>query len=203
MPLKILLGLLLACTTQGSFAGNYVIQIGDDAYEISLDEDVLIRIGGENFPVRLMQKEVLTYKTESFSFSYPRQYSPSKSDLGGGTFQTALMTPLGSLVMVQEYLNLNPSDLIDFMVNEVTKEEREYGYKVESANTSVTLSDGKVLNGKVITSKYKDSDIKRFVYTYGVKDSGLLILTQVDSEIEPDAEALIDDIINSLKVTLE
>ncbi len=195
--------MLFTCIAQGAFAGNYILQIGEDAYEISLDEDVLIRIGGGDFPVRLMQKQVLTYETENFSFEYPRKYSPSKSDLGDGTYQTALMTPLGSLVMVQEYLSLNPSDLIDFMVNEVTKEEREYGYQIESSNTSVTLSDGKVLNGKVITSKYKDSDIKRLVYTYGTKDSGLLILTQLDNEVEPGAEVLIESIIGSLEIMME
>jgi hypothetical protein len=168
-----------------------------------LDKDTKIKIGGKYVPVKLVQKDVLAFKSGNFSFEYPRQYSPSRSDLGSGIFQTAMMTPLGSLVMIQEYLNLNPSSLIDLMANELTKEEREYGYKIESSSASMTLSNGKILSGKVVTSKYKGSDIKRFIYAYGAKDSGLLIVTQVDYEVEPDAAALIAMVLESLNITMK
>lgn len=200
---KILSVLLLISIAQASTAANYILKVGDDSYEISLDKDIKIQFEGKHLPVRLMQKEVLTYKTDNFSFEYPKQYSPSKSDLGNDIFQTAMMTPLGSIVMVQEYLSLDPSSLIDLMVNEVTKEEREYGYRIESTKASVTLSDGNVLNGKVVISKYKGSDIKRLFYTYGVKDSGLFIMTQIDYKVEPSAETLITKVIDSLKITME
>ncbi len=203
MIYKMLSVLLLVCMAQVSIAANYVLKIGDDSYEISLDKGIKIQVGGKYLPVKLVQKEVLTYKTDNFSFEHPRQYSPSKSDVGGGIFQTAMMTPLGSVVLVQEYLSLDPSSLVDLMVKEVTKEEREYGYRIKSSNASVTLSDGNVLKGKVVTSKYKGSDIKRFIYTYGAKDSGLLIMTQFDFETEPSAETLIADVIGSLKVTMK
>lgn len=203
MVFKILSVLLLISTVQISAAADYVLKVGEDSYEISLDEDIRIQIGGEHLTVKLVQKEILTYKTDNFSFEYPKKYSPSKSDLGSDIFQTAMMTPLGSLVIVQEYLTLDPSSLIDLMVNELTKEEREYGYKIESNKTTVTLADGNVLNGKVVSSKYKGSDIKRFIYTYGAKDSGLLIVTQVDYEAEPSGKDLMAKVINSLKITMK
>lgn len=199
---KILSVLLLLSISQVSAAANYVLKIGDKSYDIALSEEIQVKIGGKSVPVTVVQKDILTYTTNNFSFEYPRRYSPSRSDLGSGIYQTAMMTPLGSIVMVQEYLTLDPSSLINLMVNELTKEERQYGYKIESAKTSLTLSDGKVLNGTVVTSKYSGSDIKRFVYAYGAKDSGLLIVTQIDYEAEPNAETLLANVLDSLKITM-
>lgn len=203
MKIKILVALIFLPLVNTSFAANYILTIGNERHEISLDKTEQIKIGDSYVSVKLEQKDVLTYSSENFSFEYPRRYSPSKSDLGDGILQTAMMTPLGSVVMVQEYLTINPSGLIDLMINEVTKEEREYGYKIKSSDISITLSDGKRLKGKVVTSKYKGSDIKRYFYTYGVKDSGLFIMTQIDYESEPSAEALINQVINSLKITMK
>ena len=188
---------------KASFAANYILTIGNERHEISLNKTDRIKVGDSYVSVKLEQKDVLTFTTDNFSFEYPRQYSPSKSNLSDGILQTAMMTPLGTVVMIQEYLNMNPSSLIDLMVNEVTKEERQYGYKIESRDKSITLSDGKKLTGKVVTSKYKGSDIKRYFYTYGIKDSGLFIMTQIDYKSEPGAEDLIDKVIDSLKITMK
>lgn len=88
------------------------------------------------------------------------------------------------------------------MFDEVTKEERDYGRKIESIETAIKLSGGKTLKGKVVTSKYRGSDIKRYFYTYGIKDAGLFIMTQIDYESEPNAESVIEGVINSLNVTM-
>ncbi|WP_028865608.1 hypothetical protein [Psychromonas aquimarina] len=204
MNIRILISLLFLFFAKISFAENYVLTIGKESYELSLDKEVRIKVGEHYVSAKLKQKDYLTYTTGNFSFEYPKQYSPSKSDLGGGIFQTAMMTPLGTVVLIQEYTNIDPSSLLDLMINEVTKEEREYGYKLESRPLSTTLSDGTVLNGKVVTSKYKGSDIERLFYTYGIKDSGLLIMTQIDYEIASSGdEDVINRLIKSLKVTMK
>ena len=203
MNIRILAALLLLLASKSSFAANYQLTVDGDLHDLSLDEEVQIKVGDEYVSIKLEQKDIFVFSTDSFSFEHPSQHSPSKSDLGDGIFQTAVMTPLGSLLMIQEYLNLDPSSLLDFMINEITKEERQYGYKIESTEQTLTLSDGKVLQGKVVTSKYRDSDIKRFFYTYSAKDAGLFIMTQVDFSVEPDGESLIDAAVNSLNITME
>ncbi|MBX2869577.1 MAG: hypothetical protein KTR18_12920 [Acidiferrobacterales bacterium] len=201
MKIKLLLVFFFCSFSQLSSA-DYILKIGEDAYEMFLDEEVLIEVDGKYLPVSLFQKDILTYQTDNFSFEYPKDYSPSKTDLGDGVYQSALITPLGSLVLIQEHLTSDPSGLIDLMIHELTKEEQEYGYRITSADTSITLSDGTYLEGKIVTSKYKGSDIDRIIYTYGVKDSGLLIVTQVDHESEPTGEELISGIIDSLKISM-
>lgn len=203
MIYKCIVVLAFSITAQLAFAGNYVLTIDNKPYDLTLGESKRIKVDGQYFSVKIEQKNTLTYKTENFSFQHSNKYAPSKSDLGSGIFQTAMMTPLGSLVMVQEYQNMDPSGLIGLMINEVTKEEREYGYKIESVPNSITLSDGKKLTGKVVTSKYKGSDIKRFFYTYGIKDSGLFIMTQIDYQIDSNKEEFIEKFFNSFKITMK
>lgn len=203
MKMKLLITLLCVFTSNVSLAANYVLTIGGEQHEISLDKESKIKVGDNVVSVKLEEKDTFLFETDNFSFEHPKEYSPSKSDLGEGIFQTAVMTPLGSTVMIQEYNNFDPLGLIDLMVNEVTKEELEYGYKIESTNDSITLSDGKVLNGRVVTSKYKGSDIRRVFYTYSLKDSGLFILTQIDYDAGDEGEGLIDQVINSLKITMK
>ena len=203
MKLKILMATLLSLGVQSSIAGNYILNIGNESYELSLGETTKVKVNGQNIPIKLIQKDSLIFKTENFSFEHPRQYNPSKTDLGDGVYQTTMMTPLGSLVLVQEYESIDPAQLIDFMKNELTKEEKEYGYKIESSPTSIKLPDGKVLTGKVVTSKYKGSDIKRNIVAYSAKDSGLLVVTHVDYESEPNADAVVLKVVDSLKVTMD
>jgi hypothetical protein len=202
MKIKILIAALILSLSPMAFADNYILTIDGDSYEISLDKEMQLKIGNKPVAVKLQQKEILTYKTDSFSFEHARQYTPSTTNLGDGVYQTVMMTPLGSVIMIQEYQTMNPKSLIDIMINEVTKEERDYGYKIESFKKSIKLSDGKILNGKVVTSKYRGSDIKRYFCTYGIKDAGLFIMTQIDYESEPSAESAIERVINSLKVTM-
>lgn len=199
---KIIFAALTLSLSQMAFADNYILTIDGESHEISLDKEVNLKIGKKSVALKLQLKDILIYKTDSFSFEHARQFTPSTTNLGDGVYQTVMMTPLGSVIMIQEYKTMNPKNLIDLMIDEVTKEERDYGYKIESVEKSIKLSDGKTLNGKVVTSKYRGSDIKREFYTYGIKDGGLFIMTQIDYESEPNAESVIEGVINSLKVTM-
>ncbi len=203
MKIKIVTGLLLSLIANISFAGNYILTIDGTSYEMSLDKKTQIKLGDSSFLVKLTQKEFLTYTTDSFSFEYSNKYSPSSSDLGDGILQSVMMTPLGVTMLVQEYTTMDPSTILDLMINEITKEEREYGYKIDAKKSSVNLPNGIVLRGKVVTSKYKGSDIKREFYTYGIKDAGLFIMTQIDYEIASSDEVVIDTFMKSLKITMK
>ena len=189
--------------TNISFAGNYVLTIDKKGYDISLGEELQIQLDDRSVSVSIIQKDNLIFKTDSFSFEYPKIYSPSTADLGGGIIQTTMFTPLGAGVVVQEYTNMDPSHLIELMISEITKEEREYGYKIKSKKTSMTLSDGTILNGKVVTSKYKGSDIKRVFYTYSARDAGLFIMTQIDFDVASSDKSVIDKVIKTFSITME
>lgn len=203
MRYKFLVILAFLLTAQPAFAGNYVLTINNKPYELSLGEAEKVKVGDQYFTVKIAQKDILTYKSENFSFQYPSKYAPSKSDLGDGMLQTVMMTPLGNGIIIQEYLDMDPTNLLDLMVNEITKEEREYGYKIDTEPKSITLSDGVKLTGKVVTSRYKGSDIKRYFYMYGIKDAGIFIMTQMDYETDSSDNEMIEKLIDSLLITMK
>lgn len=203
MKYKFLTFLAFVLSTPLAFSGNYVLTINDKEYDLSLGEKERIKVGDQYLSIILNQKDNLIFKTDNFSFQHPSKYSPSKNDLGNGIYQSAMMTPLGTVVLVQEYSSIDPSGLVDLMVNEVTKEERNYGYDIKSSPDSLTLSDGAKLTGKVVVSKYKGSNIKRNIYTYGMKDSGLLIMTQIDYGLASSDEEIIKNFFDSLLITIK
>ncbi len=203
MKYKFLTLLTLALSTQLAFAGNYILTINNKQYDVALGETEKIKVGDQYLNIKVDKKDILTFRTENFSFQHKSKYSPSKTDLGDGIYQTAMVTPLGTAVMIQEYDSLDPTGLVDFMVNEVTKEEKDYGYVVKSSPDSLTLSDGTKLSGKVVVSKYSGSHIKRFFYTYGKKDAGLLFMTQIDYEMAAEDEEVINHFFESLLITMK
>lgn len=203
MKIKYLSTLLLLFLVNIAFANNYTLIINNEAHDISLDDETNIEVGNQTISVKLEQKDVFTFSTENYSFQHDRQYAPNRSYLGDGVHQTAMMTPLGTLVMVQEYASIDPAALLDFMIVEVTKEERNYGYDIQETKASKTLPDGSVLTGKLVTSKYSGSDIKRLFYSYSGRDAGLFVMTQIDYEIGAGDEDMIDRFFNSLEVNMK
>ena len=116
MKMRILTILLFLIFTKISLAANYTLTIGEESYDVSLGKESRIKIDDRYLTIKLEKKDIFTYTTENFSFQHSMQYSPSKTDLGSDIFQTAMMTPLGTVIMVQEYLSLDPTVLMDLMV---------------------------------------------------------------------------------------
>ncbi|CAM3592632.1 hypothetical protein [Parendozoicomonas haliclonae] len=183
-------------------AENYTITVNGKAYDFSLNENKLVKVGNQHISVKLQQKDFISFVSDSFSFMHSSKFTPSTNDLGDGIYQTGMMTPIGTTVIVQEYKTLDPSLMIDIMVSEVTKEEVQYGYNVKSEPAHLTLSDGKVLKGKLVTSKYQDTDIKRYILTYGATDSGILIMTQIDEAFATNEKEIIDRFFESLAISM-
>jgi hypothetical protein len=184
------------------FAGNYTITINNTKHDFSLGEERQLNIGGQTLSVKLEQKDTVEFIRQNYSFKHPSKYNPSTTEVEEGIIQTAMMTPLGTVVIVQEYLTLDPTSLIDLMVNEVTKEERQYGYKINSTPASVNLADGTVLKGKEVTSTYPGTDIKRYILAYGKRDSGILIMTQIDNNLASAEAQVIQTFFDTLAIQL-
>ena len=114
-----------------------------------------------------------------------------------------MMTPLGTTIIIQEYTTISPMLAMDYMIEEVTREERDQGYDISSEPSFMGLNDGKKLLGKAIETKHGDIHIKRKVYVYGSKDSGLLIITQYDRELAGQEFKIIKQFFNSLTIYMD
>ncbi len=192
--MKIVLSLFFLMFYSGNlFATNYYLKINDKNYDIDIGKKIEIDLkGDDSLVISLHKKEFVEYSTDNFRFEHQGDLSPSKTNLGNGITQYMLASPLGTLVLIQEYSTLDPSGLVDLMLRELTKEEVKYGYEIKAIELTKNLKGGKILKGKSSVSTYKDTINKRQVLTYGAQDSGLLIVTQYDEGSFPDEVKIIE-----------
>lgn len=199
-----LIAIILGLCGTFALAGNYVLTINGKPYEIDLDEPTSITIeGNQKLQLKLEKKEVVLFKTAAFSFSHPSSANPARSEIGDGTHQTLMASPTGTLVMIQEYSNMDPTGLVDLMVSELTKEEVEYGYEITKTPATKKLIDGQMVSGKHVISTYRTDTYERYVVCYGVKDAGLLIITQADKTAPEEDLAMINLFWNSMKISMQ
>lgn len=200
----IILALTLVALTAGqAHAGNFTLTINGKKFEVDLDTVKVIKVGGRTLRLKLAKKTVVQFKTKNFAFDHPSRLAPSRTSLGNGIFQTMMASPVGTLIMVQEYTTLDPSGLVDLMVGELTKEEIKYGYKIVKKDISRKLASGARLKGKLVTSTYRTKVIVRQVLTFKAQDAGVLLVTQIE-KASPAAELkVIDTFYKTLKITMK
>ncbi len=179
---------------------NYKLTINGKDYNLALDHKKEITLpDGNKYSVTLTLKDMIEYQSKFTSFNHRNIYQPSKTKLDEGLDQITLFTAKGTLVLIQEYSNVDPSFVIDLMIKETTKEEIQYGYKYKEKN--VTKKIGKyTLKGKQAITSLDQDAYQREYYALGYKGGGLFIMTQIikDSDYHKEKH-LIDDFWNTLK----
>lgn len=185
-------------------AGNFLLTIDGNKYEVEVGKQTTVELSnGKKVEVILDKKAIVSFTAESFTFEHPGNVTPSRADLGDGIHQTMLATPHGSLILIQEYAGMDPSGLVDMMINELTKEEKKYGYKIINKPEKIKLSSGKTFVGKKSVAKYRNDQTNRQVLTYSIRDAGILIVTQIDKDAPSNDIAMIDEFWKTLKLSLK
>ncbi|WP_395376827.1 hypothetical protein [Marinicella sp. W31] len=196
--------LFLMCAMNSTFAANYTLTIDGQSYDLDEGQKTTLTLAdGKKISVNLEKKDVLSFATKNFSFEHPQTAAPARSDLGEGVHQTMMTTPLGTLVLVQEYVGLSPDLLVDMMVHELTKEEKDYGYKIETTATDKTLAGGQKLSGKTVVASYQGEVTSRDVISYSTNNGGLMIITMYDNETTAEDMAMIETFWKTLKIVDE
>ena len=150
----------------------------------------------------LNKKEIIRFESDFFSMKHKSSLNPIKSDLGDGLYQTVMMSALGSGLLLQEYHSMDPSALIDLMIQELTKEEVGYGYRKKVESIEKKVGD-LVLQGKKAVTAYKDEEWTRCVYAFGKKDAGILIITMIEKENYQSEGFIISDFWRTLELVIK
>ncbi len=193
---------LVLTYSQISMAGNYILKVDDQAFELNLDENAQIEVNNQLLNITLSRKNSVTYFNDSFSFEHDESYTPTRSALGQDIHQTSIITPLGTFILVQEYHNIDPANAIELIFNEVVKEEKESGFDLESQPHAKILVDGTKLVGKKVISQTSESNIERYFLTYSENESGILIMTRIDHEVAPNEKNTVDQFFESLRIQI-
>jgi len=173
-----LIGLILL-TLNVNGQNDYVVKIGSQVLDISLDKEYELSLNGTNITFSVSAKDTLLYIDDDYSFKYFKDYKVSKTQIDEGIEQIMLMTAEGSGIIIQKYSSINPTMLIEIMINEVTKESINYGFELDRTNYRRTLKSGQIIDINRAVLTYKD-DINIYeVASIGQKDEGILILTMI------------------------
>lgn len=184
-------------------AADYILTINGQAQEIELDKETTRAMkDGTSLKVLLHQKDYLTFSADLFSFEHKNEFKPNRNDLGDGIFQTMVVTPLGTGILIQEYMDLDPSGLVDMMIKELTKEEINYGYEY-SEKPAEKKVDGVTFTGKTAVTTYRGDEWTRSVLVHNGRDQGILVVTFIEKANYQAEKDLIDHLWKSVKVTLK
>lgn len=190
---------LLAMVSFGQ--NDFILTIGNDSYEIALDENNELEINGKLFAVSLKEKDTLIYDDSLYSFKYVKNHSVSKTVLNGGIEQVMIMTASGSGILIQKYEAFDPTMLQEMMLNEVTKESVSYGYILERQDYNKTLISGHSLPVLKAALKYKGELETYEITAYGGKDEGILVMTMnMNDELDTTGAEMIRLMWDSLKI---
>lgn len=194
---------ILPCHAFGQNVPNYEISINGETYDISLGRDYQIKSNsGEKLHFRVNKKALMTYKNGYISFQHKSDLAISSTDLGNGIRQIMTNTAVGTLVLIQEYSTMNPTAMVNLMLQELTKEQINYGYKMQKETHSKALKNGTKLRGLKATLKYNEEEEYWTVTAYGKKDKGLLVITKIDKGYLSTEKNIIDLMWETLRIEL-
>ncbi|NLR99004.1 hypothetical protein HGP17_19465 [Rhizobium sp. P38BS-XIX] len=204
-PFRVVSAVAIVCLAVGqAYAGDGKgFRLKVDGVEVGINPgdslDVTLK-DGRKVSVELQRSETVTFSGGKFSFDHDGNFAVAKTDLGGGVQQYALITPIGTGLIVQEYKGLNPSSITDFVLQQMVQESLNAGAKMTKETAQRTLADGKVLNGVKAETTTPNDVMDYEIVATGRPDGGVLVATFANKENIPKDGAIIDKLWSSLKV---
>lgn len=204
-PFRLAIAITLSCLTvvEANAGDGKGFRLTVDGVEVGINPgdtlDVTMK-DGRKLSVALQRSETVTFTGTKFSFDHDGKFSVAKTDLGGGVQQYALITPIGTGIIVQEYKGLNPSGITDFVLQQMVQESISAGAKMTKQAAQRALPGGGVLKG-VKAETATDNDVMDYeIVATGRPDGGVLVATFFNKENIPKEGAILDKMWSSLKV---
>lgn len=198
LAIALLSGLVTLVQTDAS----YSLIINGVTNDVHLGaSQILILPGGEKLEVVLNQNETGHVVHPMFTFSHPGDLTMSSSLVGEGIQQSLLTSPKGVLILIQEYENTNPDALVEIMLEEITKDEIAAGYDHQTSAVSKTAGDATLQGRRAVTST-GHSNWVREVYSVSSGESGVLIVTAIETKNNAKEQPVLDLFWESLSLTI-
>jgi hypothetical protein len=185
------LALLVVTTGTAQSKKNYVLEINGDTVSLSLDEPATLKTkSGQTLNVKLKQKERLTFEDSTLSFQYTPGFTVTVKQFED-IDQILCISGSGNSFLIQKYKDVNPETIGTYMLEEITQESLDAGYKETKKDVSRTIRSGKVIKGKQSTLVLDDEKNIYAVYPVKVKKGGfMIVMIIVDPADEKEMKAL-------------
>jgi hypothetical protein len=182
-------------------ADEFDLTIDGQKLDITAGEEQSITLkDGRVITLRLDRKQVITFEQPTFSFRHPGAYAVTSKEIEPGIVQSLLVTATGTMVLVQTYDDIDPSNLVKLMTREITDEDVAAGAQIETKPHNVKLENGAELQGERSQLKANRDDVTVDVVARPVKKGGVLVVTRHDTYTSPEDKALLDQFWSSLAV---
>jgi hypothetical protein len=201
---QIAIFLIIGFISLARAGGDYVLELDGKKFEMSLDSKTnLVLPDGKSVSATLKEKEIVTFEGQLFSFEHKSSVTPQRVELQKDLSQTTLnISPVGGVIIVQEYTHLNPVSTVDRMIAALTKKDVAAGYELAQENAERHLADGTVLKGKKVTTTQGDKQWIRNVLATGRNGEGVLVVTIVSARHADEDGAVIEAFWKSLRLKL-
>lgn len=205
MPNRSLLPLALAAWLLPGVAAaqdkTFTLTIGGTPVGIEVGETVTVTLpDGSTTEASLTRNPFSSYRSDQFQFVHPSEFSVTKSDVGDGIVQHLLASALGTIVIVQEYRDIDPSSLVPLMLQEMTKDGVAAGATVSQQPATRLVPDGVTMSGVTATETGKSDVADYEILGHGKDGAGLLVITRVDRDNAAQDRTLIDKFWESFRL---
>jgi hypothetical protein len=184
MKNKIILGLVAA--TIALCGESFVLQLGNKTYNISTDKATTLTIDNHNYVAKLVKADTQLFKSKYVDFKYISSLQPAKQQLVDKLSQITMMTPVGSVIAVQEYDSgpINPDEIYKTMKTELLSNFNvQENIITNNTRTAKILADGSTLEGiefSVINKQTQQTVNKTQLYFRTTKGKSVLVMIYVN-----------------------
>ncbi len=200
--LLFLIVLIASAFAQAQNKEHYILLIEGDSLKIDLNQDLNYKLkSGKTIDLKLVQPALLSYEDDYLSFLYPNMVTYSQTPVEDGLMQLMVMRATGNGLIIQEYDFLNPENLVDLMLNEITKESVSYGYSKTVNPVSLKFKSGETATGKEAVMGYNGETEVYSVLAYGKKDKGIIIL-RIQTVANKEDELIFDTIQDNFELKM-
>ena len=205
--LGILVAMLLSAATPASADGdkNFVLTIDGIDYGIDLGEKRTIKgKGGADVHLTLRQSDISTFHGDFVTFQHGKSLNVTSNEIQKGIKQHLVATNLGTLVIVQEYADLDPRSLAQLMLTQLSKDDVRDGGELATKPAKRDVGGGVTLEGLTGTLAIKKASgvrsLRYEVMTGGKSDHGIIAISRIDNEAGDEDEKTVKRFWESLSV---
>ncbi|WP_147383282.1 hypothetical protein [Pontibacter oryzae] len=175
-------------------AANYQVVIDGKATDIALGKAQKVKLAnGKELELTIKQKDILTYQDDWVSLQYPKALQPTIATPDPQLEQVTLVTANGNGMLLQKYKTINPTELVDLMLQEITEGEMNFGYTRSEEAYELKLQSGHKARGKSVVLKHGGQEQRYTVAAIGSKNKieGIIFMTMLNpGYTSEDTEAI-------------
>lgn len=180
---------------------DYEITIDGVVTDLTLDQDLHYKTqDGKDITIRVHRKDIGTYKDSMVTFKHPGDLSVSKSDSGSGVEQLVMLTGNGSTLIVQEYAELDTTNIVDFLLDQVDQDDVKAGWHSAKSDITRTLSDGHMLKGEKAILTLGNQKVTVIGLAYSKDSKGIVVVTRLDKDYADVDGKILEDIMKSMSI---